>query len=30
MSFEYVAEANEQLKDTFTAERGVWGPALAQ
>lgn len=30
MSFEYVAEANAQLKDTFTAERGVWGPALAQ
>ena len=30
MSFEYVAEANAQLKDTFTAERGAWGPALAQ
>ena len=30
MGFEYVAEANAQLKDTFTAERGAWGPALAQ
>ena len=30
MSLEYVAEANDQLKDTYTAERGVWGPALAQ
>lgn len=30
MRFEYVAEANPQLKDTFTAERGVWGPALAK
>lgn len=30
MSFEYVAEANAQFKDTFTAERGVWGPALAK
>ena len=30
MSFEYVAEANEQLKDTFTAERGVWGAALVK
>ena len=30
MSFEYVAEANAQIKDTFTAERGVWGPALAK
>ncbi len=30
MSFEYVAEANAQLKVTFTAERSVWGAALAQ
>ncbi len=24
----YVAEANEMLKDTFTCDSGVWGPAL--
>ncbi len=26
----YVAEANEMLKDTFTCDSGVWGPALVK
>ena len=30
MRFDYVAEANEQLKDTFTAAREVWGAALVK
>ena len=30
MSFEYVAEASDQLKVTYTAERSVWGSALAK
>ena len=30
LTLNYVAVSSDQLKDTFTAERGVWGPALAQ
>ena len=30
LTFEYVAEASDQLKDTFTCESAVWGPALVQ
>ena len=30
MSLAYTAEASDQLKVTYTADRGVWGPALAQ
>lgn len=30
LTLEYVAEANEQLKDTFSAEASVWGSALVK
>ncbi|MCI9031381.1 MAG: hypothetical protein HFK09_02525 [Clostridia bacterium] len=30
LSFEYIADMNERLKDTFTCASSVWGPALGQ